>query len=139
LFQKHVEELVCSMSVSTCRVSARAFCSREQIGYASFLQWRSRFLKHVIAIPPVRQTARLKPLNQFLPLLRAAPCARSLRLDRCHAEPHAIRQCYQRPTDMRKSFTALIALVKHQLSEDPLSGHLFAFINKRRTYVKVLD
>jgi transposase len=45
---------------------------------------------------------------------------------------------YQRPTDMRKSFTGLIALVKHQLYEDPLSGHLFAFINKRRNYMKVL-
>ncbi len=45
---------------------------------------------------------------------------------------------YQRPTDMRKSFAGLIALVKQQLAEDPLSGHLFVFINRRRNYMKVL-
>lgn len=45
---------------------------------------------------------------------------------------------YQKPTDMRKSFRGLIALVKNQLQEDPLSGHLFVFINKRKTFMKVL-
>lgn len=45
---------------------------------------------------------------------------------------------YQRPTDMRKSFAGLIALVRHQLQEDPLSGQCFAFINRRRTQIKVL-
>ena len=45
---------------------------------------------------------------------------------------------YQRPTDMRKSFPGLIALVRHQLQEDPLSGQLFTFINRRRTQIKVL-
>ena len=42
------------------------------------------------------------------------------------------------PTDMRKSFDGLSALVKHQLSEDPLSGHLFVFINRRGTQMKIL-
>tara|TARA_R110002096_G_scaffold428014_1_gene639179 strand:+ start:1168 stop:1515 length:348 start_codon:yes stop_codon:yes gene_type:complete len=42
------------------------------------------------------------------------------------------------PTDMRKSFDGLSALVKNLLQEDPLSGHLFAFINKRKTQMKVL-
>ena len=45
---------------------------------------------------------------------------------------------YQRPTDMRKSFRGLIALVKQPLHEDPLSGQLFVFINRRKTYIKVL-
>ncbi len=45
---------------------------------------------------------------------------------------------YQRPTDMRKSFPGLIGLVSNQLKEDPLSGQLFAFINRRRTHIKVL-
>ncbi len=45
---------------------------------------------------------------------------------------------YQQPTDMRKSFKGLIALVKNNLNEDPLSGHLFVFINKRKTYMKIL-
>lgn len=52
---------------------------------------------------------------------------------------HAVRVwLYQQATDMRKSFRGLIALVKNQLQEDPLSGHLFVFINKRKTYMKVL-
>ncbi len=45
---------------------------------------------------------------------------------------------YQHATDMRKSFKGLIGIVKNQLQEDPLSGHLFVFINKRKTYMKIL-
>ncbi len=36
------------------------------------------------------------------------------------------------PVDMRKSFTGLVALTESILREDPLSGHLFVFINRRR-------
>jgi len=43
-----------------------------------------------------------------------------------------------KPTDMRKSFDGLAALAKGHMGEDPLSGHLFVFINKRKTYVKIL-
>lgn len=42
------------------------------------------------------------------------------------------------PTDMRKSFRGLSALVRNQLKQDPLSGHYFAFVNRRRTQMKVL-
>ena len=42
------------------------------------------------------------------------------------------------PTDMRKSFNGLSALVKHRLSEDPLSGHFFVFINRRGDRLKLL-
>lgn len=42
------------------------------------------------------------------------------------------------PTDMRCSFDGLSARVRQQLGEDPLSGHWFAFINRRQTYMKVL-
>ena len=45
---------------------------------------------------------------------------------------------YARPTDMRKSFDSLSALVKHRLQDDPLSGQIFLFINRRRTYLKAL-
>src|SRR5699024_5415951 len=45
---------------------------------------------------------------------------------------------YARPTDMRKQFDGLAALARNQLEEDPMSGHLFEFINRRRTYMKVL-
>lgn len=42
------------------------------------------------------------------------------------------------PTDMRKSYNGLSALVKHQLEGDPLSGHYFVFVNRRKTMMKVL-
>lgn len=42
------------------------------------------------------------------------------------------------PTDMRRSFDGLSALVRNALGEDPLSGHWFAFLNRRQTQIKVL-
>ena len=45
---------------------------------------------------------------------------------------------YAPPTDMRKSFDGLSALVRTKLAENPLSGQLFVFINRRRTQLKVL-
>lgn len=41
------------------------------------------------------------------------------------------------PADMRKSFDGLFALASG-LDLDPLSGHLFVFINKRRDRIKIL-
>jgi transposase len=43
-----------------------------------------------------------------------------------------------RPVDMRKSFAGLIALTKQALAQDPLSGHLFVFINRRGDYLEAL-
>jgi transposase len=45
---------------------------------------------------------------------------------------------YTQPTDMRKSYDGLSALVKSKLLEDPLNGQLFVFINRRRTQMKIL-
>lgn len=41
-------------------------------------------------------------------------------------------------TDMRCSFSGLISLTRNILKHDPLSGHLFVFINRGGDYVKVL-
>jgi transposase len=41
-------------------------------------------------------------------------------------------------TDMRKSINGLSILVAEQLELDPLSGHLFAFCNRKRDIVKIL-
>lgn len=40
-------------------------------------------------------------------------------------------------TDMRKSFNGLYGLVAGTLQEDPLSGHLFVFSNRRRDRIKI--
>lgn len=45
---------------------------------------------------------------------------------------------YGQPTDMRKSFDGLYALVRNALLQDPCSGALFVFINRRGTQTKVL-
>lgn len=42
------------------------------------------------------------------------------------------------PTDMRCSFERLSALAKNQLQQDPVSGHLFCFLNRPRTSIKIL-
>jgi transposase len=41
-------------------------------------------------------------------------------------------------TDMRKSFRGLLALTEAVLREDPTSGHLFVFVNRRRDLLKIL-
>jgi transposase len=45
---------------------------------------------------------------------------------------------YVAPTDMRKGFDSLAALVRDELGEDPLSGHLFVFRSRRGNRVKLL-
>ncbi|UZE94389.1 IS66 family insertion sequence element accessory protein TnpB [Alkalimarinus alittae] len=45
---------------------------------------------------------------------------------------------YAQPTDMRKAIDGLSALAKNHMKEDPLSGQLFVFINRRKTHVKIL-
>jgi transposase len=41
-------------------------------------------------------------------------------------------------TDLRKGFEGLSGLVRHQMMEDPLSGHLFVFSNRSRNRIKLL-
>ena len=42
------------------------------------------------------------------------------------------------PTDMRKGFDTLAAMVKEFLRHDPLSGHLFLFVGRGRDRLKIL-
>ena len=45
---------------------------------------------------------------------------------------------YTTPTDMRKSFDGLHTLVRQVFELDPLDGHLFLFVNRRRDRIKLL-
>jgi len=42
------------------------------------------------------------------------------------------------PADMRMSFRGLSGLVRQRLLDNPTSGHLFCFVNRRRTMMKLL-
>lgn len=42
------------------------------------------------------------------------------------------------PTDMRASYDTLFSKAKSILNQDPWSGHLFVFMNSRRTSIKCL-
>lgn len=42
------------------------------------------------------------------------------------------------PLDMRKSFDGLANAARSVVEQDPLSGHLFAFFNRRRTMMKAI-
>ena len=45
---------------------------------------------------------------------------------------------YSEPVDMRKSFDGLVAVVQNVLHEDPLSGCLYVFFNRRGNYLKLV-
>ena len=42
------------------------------------------------------------------------------------------------PTNLRKSFDGLSIQVRSVLAHDPVSGHIFVFLNRRRTQVRLL-
>lgn len=45
---------------------------------------------------------------------------------------------YTAPADLRKGYNGLYALVVRELGHDPIAGHTFLFVNRRRTSCKVL-
>jgi transposase len=53
--------------------------------------------------------------------------------------PHSVKVFLHTPaTDLRKGFDALSGLVTTAFSQDPTSGHLFLFLNRRRDRLKIL-
>jgi transposase len=53
--------------------------------------------------------------------------------------PHAVRVfLHSPPTDLHEGFEALSGLVTTAFSQDPTSGHLFLFVNRRRDRLKIL-
>lgn len=45
---------------------------------------------------------------------------------------------YAAVADLRCGYGGLSALVENAMGEDPLSGHLFMFVNRRRNRIKLL-
>lgn len=45
---------------------------------------------------------------------------------------------YVPPADLRRGYDGLAAIVQGAMNEDPLSGSLFIFVNKRRNRIKLL-
>jgi transposase len=53
--------------------------------------------------------------------------------------PHPVRVFLHTPaTDLRKGFDGLSGLVTTAFAQDPISGHLFLFVNRRRDRLKIL-
>ena len=42
-----------------------------------------------------------------------------------------------KPTDMRRSFTGLFALVQNVIHQDPFAGHLFLFRSRQGDFIKI--
>ena len=45
---------------------------------------------------------------------------------------------YAQPVDMRKQFVGLAMLAQSKLQSQASSGDLFAFVNRKRTHIKIL-
>jgi transposase len=53
--------------------------------------------------------------------------------------PRAVKVYFAtQPANLRRSFDGLSNEVRTTLTRDPLSGHVFVFLNRRRTQVKLL-
>lgn len=55
-----------------------------------------------------------------------------------HQDPNLKIWLYTQPADMRKQFDGLAALAKNKMHGQLDSSHLFVFINRKRTQIKVL-
>ena len=53
--------------------------------------------------------------------------------------PRAVRVYFATaPTNLRRSFDGLSNEIRHALGYDPLSGHVFVFVNRRKNQVKLI-
>ncbi len=53
--------------------------------------------------------------------------------------PRSVRVYFAtQPTNLHKSFDGLANEIRHTLGHDPLSGHVYVFLNRRKTQVKLI-
>jgi len=53
--------------------------------------------------------------------------------------PRAVKVYFAtQPTNLRQSFEGLSNQIRHALGYDPLGGHVFVFLNRRRNQVKLI-
>jgi transposase len=53
--------------------------------------------------------------------------------------PRAVRVYFAtQPVNLHKSFDGLVNEIRHTLGYDPLGGHIFVFLNRRRNQVKLI-
>ncbi len=52
--------------------------------------------------------------------------------------PSVVMLACTRPADMRRSFDGLAGMVRGVMADDPLSGHVFVFFNRRGDHVRLL-
>lgn len=53
--------------------------------------------------------------------------------------PRAVRVYFAtQPVSLRQSFDGLANQIRHALGHDPLDGHLFVFLNRRKNQVKLI-
>jgi transposase len=53
--------------------------------------------------------------------------------------PRAVKVYFAtQPTNLRKSFDGLTNEIRHALGYDPLGGHVFVFLNRRKNQVKLI-
>lgn len=54
--------------------------------------------------------------------------------------PRAVRVYFaSQPVNLRRSFDGLANEVRHVLGQDPLEGHVFVFLNRRKNQVKLIE
>ena len=124
------------------------YCARECIGIASYHRWRrllsvtTRCTVPTSAAKVAAVTPALVDLGALTGLSRDSPGSRRWRgpADRARlmffAEGQIRVHLYGSPADMRKSYDGLQALTRHAMGQDPASGALYVFVNRRGNQLK---
>ena len=89
---------------------------------------------HVVRVPAVFDAAALGRVLAAIDGQTGARRGRDVIATSVHTKMYLAKDA----TDMRKGFPGLVALTEAVLRQEPTSGHLFVFLNRRRDLMKVL-